>query len=276
MKFYGRAKQVTESIMQAFQEGRIASPLATIYLRRNDHIPMGQWSALNQLSCLLAGCLDARGYEQWRQVGRFVRKGENAQAHILIPLMRKADDGDDESGRALYGFKSCPVFDVSQTDGEPLPDEQASHPHQAFLDALPLVDVAKAWNLHLDTYSGRDSRAKGYFVRRASGKSSILLGVENINTWLHELVHAADYRCGNLTENGQHWRSETVAQLGACVLAHMIGCPEYADEGKTWGYIAAYAGEAGIEPLTACTRVVERLGLALDLILTTHEAMTPA
>ncbi|MBP8056855.1 MAG: hypothetical protein KA314_13540 [Chloroflexi bacterium] len=278
MLLKGRSQEVAEKVIDAFRTGNIAAPLATAYLIRTDDKPVAHWSALNQFICLLFGCTDPRGYDQWKQAGRQVRKGEKAQAHIMVPIrpyQRKSDrqshQDDDETGQTapIIGFTTCPVFDVSQTDGDPITEE---HPHRDFLDALPLVDVARHWHIHTDTYTGQGARAKGYFVPR---QNAIFLGVENINTWLHELTHAADYRLGNLTETGQHWRSETVAQLGACVLAHMIGCPEYADEGKTFRYITSYAEEAKIETITACGRVLERTLKAVDLILTQADAVTP-
>ena len=61
------------------------------------------------------------GYRAWQSMGRQVRKGEKG-IYILAPISRKvAEDEDSEAGeavRALVGFKTTTVFDVSQTDGE--------------------------------------------------------------------------------------------------------------------------------------------------------------
>ena len=62
------------------------------------------------------------GFNAWRKMGRFVRKGEKA-IWILAPMVYKqaeAEDGDDD--RVIRGFKPVAVFDVSQTDGEELPE----------------------------------------------------------------------------------------------------------------------------------------------------------
>ena len=68
------------------------------------------------------------GYRFWPTVGRHVRKGESGIA-ILAPCLyrvSKTEDagGDDatEAKRVLRGFRVALVFDVSQTDGEPLAD----------------------------------------------------------------------------------------------------------------------------------------------------------
>jgi antirestriction protein ArdC len=68
------------------------------------------------------------GFQQWRRLGRQVRKGERGIA-ILAPIVRTVDqaESDDTGGaangeRRCFGFKVVYVFDVSQTDGDPLPE----------------------------------------------------------------------------------------------------------------------------------------------------------
>ena len=64
------------------------------------------------------------GYNKWKEVGRQVRKGEHGIA-ILAPIIRtKKDEGGDKEKDHKYvaGFTSATVFDVNQTDGEPLPE----------------------------------------------------------------------------------------------------------------------------------------------------------
>ncbi len=62
---------------------------------------------------------------RWKELGRSVRKGEHS-IRILAPLRRKVEtDGDgDDDGYRIFGFKTVSVFDVSQTDGEPLDGAQ--------------------------------------------------------------------------------------------------------------------------------------------------------
>ena len=67
------------------------------------------------------------GYRKWQQMGRQVHKGEKG-IKILAPISRKVaeDEETGEAARALVGFKAATVVDISQTDGEPLPE--APHP----------------------------------------------------------------------------------------------------------------------------------------------------
>src|SRR5258707_7036206 len=63
------------------------------------------------------------GFHAWLRLRRFVRKGEKGIV-ILAPMVgrKKSDDHltEDEQTR-VFGFRAAHVFDISQTDGDPLP-----------------------------------------------------------------------------------------------------------------------------------------------------------
>ena len=85
------------------------------------------------------------------------------------------------------------------------------------MNSLPLIEVARTWGLDVDAYNGLEGAPNGKYMR----KKAIAVGVKNLSTW-HELIHAADDRLGNLTERGQHWRSEVVAEL-RCIAFEALG-----------------------------------------------------
>lgn len=63
------------------------------------------------------------GFHTWRSLDRFVKKGEKGLM-ILAPLVRKVESADacsTEKESRIFGFRAVYVFDVSQTDGAPLP-----------------------------------------------------------------------------------------------------------------------------------------------------------
>lgn len=271
-KYYGRAKEIAEKIVESFKSGDLAEPLAQVYLTRVSSVPMAKWSYLNLFSVLLAGCTDARGYKQWLAVNRKVTPGQKAAAYILIPLFGKKDKTSVKDGREvteeqsfIYGFKGVAVFDISQTEGEPLEEDESV---SEFVSDLPLVEVAKEFGLDLIPYNGEGNGALGFY---SPTSNKIGLGVENLSTWAHELVHAADDRVGNLTERGQHYASETVAELGGAVLLTILGHEVEADLGGAWTYISSYAQRAGKDPVHICGQVIGRICEALDLILETAE-----
>ena len=63
------------------------------------------------------------GFHRWLQMGRHVRKGEKGIG-ILAPITyckKEEDRLDDHPDAILHGFKMVHVFDISQTEGEDLP-----------------------------------------------------------------------------------------------------------------------------------------------------------
>ena len=60
------------------------------------------------------------GFHKWQDLGRQVRKGEHG-IRILAPHTYKGTDDNGEEETRVY-FRAVSVFDLSQTDGEPLPE----------------------------------------------------------------------------------------------------------------------------------------------------------
>src|SRR3954469_18312139 len=61
------------------------------------------------------------GFHAWRTMGRAVRKGEKGIA-ILAPIVgRREPASDPDESRMVLSFRAAYVFDVEQTDGDPLP-----------------------------------------------------------------------------------------------------------------------------------------------------------
>ena len=66
------------------------------------------------------------GFHAWRKLGRCVKKGEAGIA-IIAPMSRRKEFDDRETtttdGKEIvFGFRIAYVFDVAQTDGDPLPE----------------------------------------------------------------------------------------------------------------------------------------------------------
>jgi hypothetical protein len=187
--------------------------------------------------------------------------------------MRKATRKDKETGEPeeyshVAGFTSVAVFGLHQTEGDPLPppDPEVT----AWLESLPLVEVAQEWGLSVDAFNGKGARHLGYYQHG----NAIALGVKNLSTWAHELTHAADDRKGTITKApGQQPDNEVVAELGGAILLEILGHETKSDRGGAWEYIQRYAQEAKIEPVAACMRLLNRTCDAVALILDTAEGL---
>lgn len=264
MKFTGKSEEVASRIVDSFRTGSVPKALANVFIRGSErHCESWSWS--NRFLVAIYGYSDARGFRQWEEVGRHVRKGEKAM-HILGPCLVKRSETDDagqETERGiLVGFRSIPVFGTEQTEGDPI---KGSEQGTQVLANLPLREVAESWGLRIGTYDGREGKALGYYAHG----TAIALGVENLSTWAHELVHAAEDRLGVLPKckgNRNAVReAEIVAELGGSVLLTMLGHETAADTGGAWDYIQHWAGEK--HPVSACMAVLNRVCAAVDFIV---------
>jgi antirestriction protein ArdC len=268
-KLYGKAADVGAAIVERFKNpASLPAPLANVFIRRKDQSPCRKWSWSNQLLVALAGYSEARGFRQWGEVGRHVKKGEKA-VWILAPMVRTFET-EDASGEAteksaLYGFKSIPVFGLESTDGDPLPvDTEAL----AWLESLPLREVAESWGIEIQSYDGAEGGRLGFY---SCAGDRIGLGVQNLATWAHELVHGADARNIGGLKPGQRVDQEVVAELGSGILLTLLGKPVDADLGGCWKYVEAYASKTAKPTVDVCLELLNRTCKAVDLILTTAE-----
>lgn len=255
-----KIQAIAHDLLTAFQTGALPAALAQVFIRRNIDVPSKHWTWTNRTVGILRGHVYAAGFRQWEGLGRHVKKGEHA-FYILAPRLKKEEgEGDANSDQlVLVGYQPIAVFGYLQTYGEPLP---GAEDEPAFIDALPLIEVARAWNLSVGTYAIADNpKALGYF---AAGVG-IGLATENLATWAHELVHAADHGLGTFT--GKGLASEVVAQLGASILLECLGHPDKSDPGGTYRYIEGYCKENDRKVLPVCTELLERTCRCVSFLL---------
>ena len=267
MKLTSKAQEALDRILKSFEEGTVPEAIAKVLLPRFD-IPSNAWSLNNRLLMFLSGTADARGIRQWRDAGRWIRKGSRA-IYILVPIFvrkEKAEDGGEEAGeQALVGFRCCPVFRIEDTDGDPVgyPDLEPPEPP-------PLYEVAQRWGLEV-TYLPGNEAAYGYYSPSAG---RIGLCTHDVSTFFHKLAHAAHHRVKGTIKSGQEWRQEVTAELTAAALMHLYG--ERPNDGGAYMYIKEYAEGAGKDVYRACMSVIADVGRCLELILSEAEKRTPA
>jgi len=269
-----RVQAVAAAILDAFREGRIPAALSLLFIRRRSNVPSALWSWRNRLLAALHGYGDARGFRQWKQVGRHVRQGQKA-FYILGPRMvpnRHRPGDPEEEDRVMVGVVGIPVFGYEQTEGAPLADDPEAAADAAFLAALPFAEVARAWGLTLSAYPPDGTGKAGFF---SPDRAAIGLGVRNLSTWAHELIHAADHQRNPLLP-GQHLDQEVVAQFGASVLLECVGEHQESDLGRSWSYINEVCASTQSDPLATIDLFLERVIAAVSLVLDTAEALQAA
>jgi len=83
-------------------------------------------------------------FQRWRELGRYVRKGEKAITlcrPVTVKRATPADDGDEQTVATFFVYKPL-WFVVAQTDGEALPEPQtASWDRVAALASLHVTEI---------------------------------------------------------------------------------------------------------------------------------------
>lgn len=258
-----RLEAISTSIVDAFRDGTVPSALAKIFIHQDVDVPSQSWSCTNRVIGIKRGHVYAAGTKQWNAMGRRVKKGERA-FYILAPrivTVKEDEEGEplDEESRILVGFRPVAVFGYLQTRGTPLPGAEKE---AAFIDGLPLIEVARVWNLTVETFSLADDPTRAGVAVLGSG---IGIGVKNLSTWAHELVHQADHRAGNISEDS--YSNEVVATLGASTLLEALGLEDESDRGFAYEYLKKHSRGKGRNMLSECSGLIERTCQAVSLLL---------
>lgn len=125
------------------------------------------------------------GYKTWQKVGRQVRKGEKGIAILAPCTYREKDANGEPTDQTRVFFKTVYVFDVSQTDGEPLPEAPTwRSPEQSAELHSRLIGYAQSLGI---TVTVRD--LAGQTQGTSSGGHIELAPTAGTKTFLHELAH---------------------------------------------------------------------------------------
>jgi antirestriction protein ArdC len=136
------------------------------------------------------------GFHDWLKLSRHVKKGEKGIT-ILAPLkFSEVDQDTGETKAGVKGFKAVYVFDIAQTDGEPLPERpQVTITNGPSLEAQTLTEcLTESLKregipvLYFDLEPGHH----GSFNRRTRTitLSTALGDVQRLSTLVHETAHA--------------------------------------------------------------------------------------
>ena len=229
-------KEAVDKLMTMFKSGEFPAQLATTIIRKSeaDVIPSDSWSIGNRILMTAQNTGDARGYNQWQEVGRQVKKGSKA-IYIFAPLTKKVTETDAETGEEttkviVYGFRPLPVFRYEDTEGEPLPDydyKPKTYP--------PFFNVAEKLGI-----SVKYRPMRGNFLGRYSaGTTSIQLCSQDAHVYYHELAHAIHNTFVDLKTYDTD-KAEIVAEFTACVLCELTKITGYETQG--YEYIKRYCG----------------------------------
>jgi len=225
-----------------------------------------QYSPFN-VWCILMACPNATavaGFQKWNSFNRFVRKGEKG-IPILAPIIVKEDPDDPDSKSGLRGFKVVYVFDLSQTEGEPLPDPPnwKSPAKNAELQEL-LIRFADSKGIQVQIkHMGRD-------IQGVSIGGKILLDPEaGTKTLIHEIAHELLHRDTDRPEESE------IRELEAESVAYIVGKHYGLDGLSSPNYVALHGAtsEMVMSHLECIRNAASEIINALEVIMQTEIAL---
>lgn len=191
-----------------------------------------------------------KGMKQWNKLGRRVKAGEKA-LYIFAPLIGKKKEIDDETKEeketdVCYGYRSVPVFDVSQTDGKELATAATLiNKLEGDIDNFDeLVSQISSATTATVSFSNESKHGeKGYFNIE---ENAIIVNTDNnskfqqLKTLCHEVAHSLLHNkeaqeLTTFTSSQKECEAESVAY----VVMHSLG---YNTEEYSLGYLAGWEG----------------------------------
>jgi IrrE N-terminal-like domain/N-terminal domain of anti-restriction factor ArdC len=186
------------------------------------------------------------GFHAWKKLNRTVKKGEKG-IRILAPMVHK-DAEDPEAVRV--SFRSVAVFDVSQTEGEPLPEivNRLEGDDNGVLNALKEFAASKGFRVveaDLGETNGSCSYRSPITITLNPNRSLLQQAKTLAHELGHALLHCGENYTGHDVKSAMELEAESVAFI---VLQHFgVDSGEY-----SFGYISHWvATGTDLEPVIA-------------------------
>ena len=202
------------------------------------------------------------GFHTWRSLGRTVKRGEKG-IFIIAPMILKSKDSTDDD-KAFARFKAVHIFDISQTEGDPLPEPSSvgGDPGQA-LNALEASITKSGITLETsDDLGGAEGISKGGSIILRSGQHP----AERFSTLVHEWTHEILHQVKKKEDRPNKTIRETEAEAVAFVVGHAIGLEVGTASAD---YIKLYQGDA--ETLSASLHRIQKTACTIIEAINTHD-----
>jgi hypothetical protein len=197
-----------------------------------------KYSYHNQLliCCKMPDATRVAGFRTWKELNRNVKKGSKA-IRILAPYKKKVTETDsltsEEKEKRITLFIAVNVFDISQTEGEALPDIDIAVTGDNYKDFLDnLSSLCKEKNIEVNFKNLGINGIYGY----SKGGQIAITNTESINTQvntiIHEIAHELLHKENKIFSKQE---KEIQAEGTAYVVTKHFGL-----ENKSFNYLALY------------------------------------
>lgn len=236
--------QALATLIEALEQGRSDALEAYLAFAGRFH----KYSLRNQILIYSQNSEATRvaGFRAWKKLGRYVLKGERGlMITVPIPIgsrKLRAVTASENAEETEMRFRAGYVFDVSQTEGEELPELPTIQGDPAgFLERLHQLAADKGIVVTQRDFDpifegGCDGLSKGGTIDLRGG----LTPAEEFSVLAHELAHELLHKLPKELRPNR-----TVRELEAEAVAHAVSSGiGLNDNGSSSDYIALYDGDA--------------------------------
>ena len=284
-------KEITERLEQGVKD-IFTSEMYTTYLRTM--AKFHNYSFNNTLLIAMQGGQLVAGFNKWKDTfHRTVKKGEKG-IKILAPApykVKQKTEKRDEQGKPILdkdgkplteektvqipAFKVVSVFDVSQTEGEPLPSiavNELSGSVQDYQDFFRALEQASPVPIGFEDIEGG---AHGYFhlldnrIAIQEGMSQL----QTIKTAIHEIAHAKLHAIDPTDPEQTNRPDSRTREVQAESVAYAV-CQHYGLDTSeySFGYVAGWSSGRELAELKASLEIIRSAAHELISALDEHLA----
>jgi antirestriction protein ArdC len=220
--------------------------------------------SLNNCMLIAMQCPEAThvaGFKAWKQLGRNVRKGEHGLKIMAPMVVQRRDDDGDESDETITLFRAVSVFDISQTDGEPLPEPPrepvTGDSHEPYIAKLERFAQSIGYRVEYRPleHSGGFCSQSEKLICVSTNKTS---ANGRVRTLVHELAHAVGVP--TYKEHGQA-DAEVIVETAAVIVCGAIGLDT---SGESIPYIAGWGEDNDLEAIRRYAETVDTIARTLE------------
>jgi len=221
--------------------------------------------SLNNCMLIAMQCPEAThvaGFKAWNQLGRQVRKGEHS-IKIMAPMVVKRRDVDksEETDETITLFRAVSVFDISQTDGEPLPERPCEpitgDSHAPYIDKLERFARSIGYRVEY-----RPLEHGGGFCSEREKLICASTNTTGANSRVHILIHELAHAVGVPTYK-EHGRgdAEVIVETAAVIVCGSIGLDT---SGESIPYVAGWGEKNDVEAIRRYAETVDTIARTLE------------
>lgn len=252
---------------------------------------MPRYSINNQILIMMQkpDATMCQSFTGWKEMGRFVKKGEKG-IRVMAPAPYKVEreqDKLDASGKPVMdadgepvketvevkinAFKPVSTFDISQTEGEPIPQLGVDELVGSVDGYATLMEAIKQASPVPITFEQIESGAKGYF-HVEENRIAIQDGMseaQTVKTALHEASHATLHSKEAMSADSDK-KSRSQKECEAESVAYVV-CQHFGVDTAEYSfpYVAGWSSDKEVPELKASLDTIRRA--AADLIVKIDE-----